>query len=78
MFKRENDFLSRRILTSDWTSEQTKKERLAEKLSKMSFKFGGTKNAAPRTLLKEVCIKKLVKLRTHLLFSTAIFNFRMI
>jgi len=54
MFKKENDALSTRILSTDWTEDQTKKNRLAEKLSKMSIKVGSSKSAGTKKYLKEV------------------------
>jgi hypothetical protein len=54
MFKKENDVLSKRVLSTDWTKNQTQKNRLAEKLSKMSLKVGGTKSAATKKYLSEV------------------------
>lgn len=54
MFKKETDVLSRRILSTDWTSEREKKDRLAEKLNKMRVKFGGSKLLAPKSYLNEV------------------------
>lgn len=48
MFKKENDVLYQRILSADWTNEQSKKNKLAEKLSKMSVKVGSKAAAAPK------------------------------
>jgi hypothetical protein len=54
MFKKENDVLSKRVLSTDWTKNQTLKNRLTEKLSKMSIKVGSTKSAASKKYLSEV------------------------
>jgi predicted metalloendopeptidase len=54
MFKKENDVLSKRILSTDWTEDQTKKNRLAEKLSKMSIKVGSSKTSGTKKYLNEV------------------------